>query len=382
MKTWSLILKEISHRWVTFLLTLLAVVVAVGLYVFAVTTAEASHRETVRLMRDMGLNLRIIPGKTDMNAFWDRGFPELTMPEEYAQRLAGFRGFSSNHISATLIDRITWRGQAALLVGIAPEIFPPGKEKPPIVAAVEQGTVYVGSQLARSLNVVQGEQVEIMGRTFTVAGCGAETGTSQDISIQCHLRDAQEILGQPGRINEIRAIDCLCNESQPETLSALRFTLAKVLPDTRVIQLDAQARARREQRVMVRGTLFDLVLPAVVVVCAVWIGALAMINVRERRREIGILRALGHGGARVAALFLGRALAAGVAGAILGFAIGTALSLAFGPDVFKVTAGAIEPAWTLLGHALVGAAGLAGLACFVPATIAATQDPANSLKED
>ena len=52
--------------------------------VFFFTTSEASKRETIRLTRDMGFNLRIIPGKTDMDEFWTRGFSKYTMPEEYS----------------------------------------------------------------------------------------------------------------------------------------------------------------------------------------------------------------------------------------------------------------------------------------------------------
>ncbi len=61
MKTAHLIIKEIMHRKGNFLLSLLAVVTAVALFTAFFTTGEASKRETTRLMRDIGLNLRIIP---------------------------------------------------------------------------------------------------------------------------------------------------------------------------------------------------------------------------------------------------------------------------------------------------------------------------------
>ena len=378
----GLIVKEIAFRRVNFLLSLLAVITAVALFVSVITTGRASERETTRLMRDMGLNLRIIPAGTDENAFWDRGFSDLTMPEEYARMLADHGGIGSNHITAFLVRTIEWRGQKALLTGIAPEVFPPGKKKPPIIDAIEPGTVYVGRQLAQSLEIRRGESVIILGTKLRVAGCGPETGTDDDIRIQCRLSDVQEMLGLPGRINEIRAIDCLCSGSGEEPLARLRSELARILPDTEVFLLGAKARARREQRIMVRDTFAGIVFPLVVVVAAVWIALLSMLNVRERRIEIGIMRALGYGGGGIALLFLGRAFLMGVAGAGIGFAAGTALALGFGPDVFKVTAVGIRCDWTLLAWSLAAAPLLSCLAGFVLAMAAVTQDPALSLRQE
>ena len=79
-------------------------------------------------------------------------------------------------------------------------------------------------------------------------------------------------------------------------------------------------------------------MPLVLLVCAAWVGLLAMINVRERRQEIGILRALGYGSGRIGWLFLGKALGLGLVGAAIGFGIGTGAALTWGPAIFKVTA--------------------------------------------
>ena len=88
MRIFYLIFKEIIHRKLNFLLSVLATITAVALFVSFFTTGEASKRETTRLMRDMGFNLRIIPKETDMGMFWTNGFSEHTMPEEYINQFA------------------------------------------------------------------------------------------------------------------------------------------------------------------------------------------------------------------------------------------------------------------------------------------------------
>src|SRR5262249_39725313 len=86
----------------------------------------------------------------------------------------------------------------------------------------------------------------------------------------------------------------------------------------------ARARLRQEQEAFA-GVLVPLVLAG----CIVWVGALALANVRERRGEIGILRALGLGRGHVLALFLIKAVLVGLLGAAVGYLAGSLLGLRF-----------------------------------------------------
>ena len=65
----GLILKELRHRWLNFGLSLAAVAAAVALFVGYLTAAGAAQRETTRITRDLGFNLRIIPRATNMTGF-------------------------------------------------------------------------------------------------------------------------------------------------------------------------------------------------------------------------------------------------------------------------------------------------------------------------
>ncbi len=101
MQIIRLIVKEILHRKVHFVLGLVAVVTAVGLFVAFMTTARASNRQTARLMLKAGFNLRIIPKETDMNTFLINGFSDQTMPADHIDKKAKQKGFSYNHLLAT-----------------------------------------------------------------------------------------------------------------------------------------------------------------------------------------------------------------------------------------------------------------------------------------
>ncbi len=381
MTTYALILKEIRHRKVNFLLGTLGVAVAVTLFVFFVTAADASRRETARLMRDIGLNLRIIPKNTDMNRFWASGFSDQTMPEAFIDRLASQRGLLYTHLQATLQRRIEWRNRQVILTGIRPEVSPPDRPESPMTFKVEPGTVYVGFELAREFTLKKDQPIELGGKTLRIERCLSETGSDDDIRVYGHLRDVQDVLKLSGQINEIRALNCLCLNVNQDPIIALREQLDRVLPDTKVIQMKAIADARENQRRMIERYL-GLILPFVLVLTVVWVGLVAMVNVRERRQEIGILRAIGHGSGKIAGLFLGKAVVVGLAGAVVGFAVGTCMAMVFGPDVFRMVSRTIRPAYELLGWSMLIASVFSAMASFIPTSLAITQDPAVTLSQE
>jgi ABC-type antimicrobial peptide transport system permease subunit len=112
------------------------------------------------------------------------------------------------------------------------------------------------------------------------------------------------------------------------------------------------------------------------------VALLAWLNVRERRQEIGILRALGFGSTRLALLFLGRAVLIGIVGALLGFVAGTWVSMHYGAQAFALSFAKVKPAVDLLPRLLIGAVGVSVLACLLPTMAAVTQDPAATLTEE
>jgi len=383
VRTFRLILKEMLERKLNFLLSLLAIVIATALFVAFFTTGEASKDETTRLMRDMGFNLRIIPEKTDMEKFWQRGYSEETMPESHVYELAAHGGISYAHLTAILQKKVIWQDREVFLTGIAPELSPPGKKKTPMIFSIERENTYIGYEIAQSLKLRKGDTIDIFGKTFTVAHSLSESGSEDDIRIYAHLHDVQSLLNMKNRINEIKALQCLCIENNTNTnsLSALREQLARILPDAKVILIQNIASARESQRIMAER-YFGFIIPFVVVVCMAWIGILAMTNVRERRQEIGIMRALGYSSIKIAALFLGKALVIGLLGAVVGFGLGTGLALVFGPAIFEVTANMITPQIKLLFWAVIASPAVCALSVFIPAMIAVTQDPAVILREE
>lgn len=381
MNTWGLIWREIRHRKLNALMVTLAGSVAVALGVFYLTTGEASKRETKRNLRDMGQNLRIIAEETDMNQFWDTDYSDVLMPEDWVYSFEDVEGLFYSHLTASLVRRVDWDGQPAILTGISSEVSPPGRKKPSMVFQIAPGELYVGYQLAERFDLGKGDGVTLLDKEFVVAAALSESGTDDDIRVTMTLKDAQEILEVPGQINEIQALDCFCQHPDKDTLTVLREQLATVLPGAKVIKMQKIAMARENQRAMVEG-FFAWTVPALIVACGVCIGMLFFLNTRDRRDEIGVLRALGNPSWRIAALFLGKAALLAVVAAGLGFALGTMVSLTIGPDLFKLTVKNLKPDYGLLIGALWMAPAFTIISSFVPAMLAVVEDPASTLTRE
>lgn len=380
MSVLGLMVRELRYRVTGFISSLVAVVAAVAVFVAVATMSQSAQRETVRLMRNLGFNLLILPSSVKMTDFWSRGYARAEMPEDYVYKLAKSGAMSFRHLVARLQQAISWRGQTVLLTGILPEVPMAHKQpKPPMGLRIERGSAYVGSAIASELNIKKGQVIDIRGHKLRVTRCLPEKGSQDDIRIYAHLHDVQEILKRPNRINEIEALGCLCFGRQD--IDLIRAEVSSTLPDVQVVQLRTIAQVRVQTRRMMEKYGAVLV-PLAVLAAGLWVFLQALGNVRERRAEIGILRALGVDGARIAALFLSKAALLGLIGGAIGYVLGTAVALHIGPQIFLHTAKKIEPIWSLLGWGLLLSLGLCIIASYIPALMAVTQDPAEVLRQE
>lgn len=383
----------------------------------------AMEDRTKRIMRDLGFNLRIVHRNTDLSKLY-ANFASFDMPEEYIDRLAESPELTKvAHLVATLKQMIDLNGEPRLLVGIAPETPQPHVEKKaPMGYQIQPGEVFLGAITAGDRAV--GDTIEIMGSEFKVANILPANGTrDEDIALFMHLKDAQRLLGKEGKITEIVALGCKCKTI--DRVEEIQAQLELVLPEAKVMEVRNLAIAREDQRKLIaqyytdqiekykqdRATLAELeqkngaellaaeqeshakvigllssltgvVTPLVVLASALWIGLLAWSNVRERRTEIGLLRALGKGASVVATLFLGKALVLGLVGGAIGCIIGIMLERYLSQSMFQIAPAMQGLNADLIVLALLGAPLVAALASYLPAIIASRQDPAVVLMDE
>ena len=111
------------------------------------------------------------------------------------------------------------------------------------------------------------------------------------------------------------------------------------------------------------------------------VALLAAQNVRERRAELGVLFALGHGPALAGGVVAGRALLVGLLGALIGGLVGGALAEWAGAEIFLVGKAPIPDGPSLLPMSLLLAPLFALAASLFPVLTAANADPAQVLRD-
>ncbi len=420
MTVWQLVIREIARRKANFVSGLVAVTLAVAVLAGSMTVlklhdlrteAIVAHREEEtrermaaleddyrKIMKNLGFNLLILPANQKLSDFYADDAVSAYMPDTYAGRLAEAKLMTIRHLLPSLQEKVLWpeRKRTIILIGTrgeVPTLFREAKE--PILRAVEKGQAVIGHELSQSLGLKPGDRITLFGQPFTISKCNEERGTKDDISIWIDLAQAQSMVGKPGRINAILALKCHCAENE---LVNVRRDVAAVLPGVQVIEQGSKVLTRAEARdratreaaealaaeVRNRQQLRDererfssILVPLVLLASALWVGLVFYTNVRERRSEIGILRALGARARTILGMFLGKALIMGVAGGLAGYALGTLAGIA---RQAETTLPFLDPRLLLLAAST--AVVLSLIASWAPAYYAAQQDPAEVLREE
>jgi putative ABC transport system permease protein len=163
------------------------------------------------------------------------------------------------------------------------------------------------------------------------------TGGAEDTQIFTSLETAQSLADLPGRISLIQ----LSVTGTPDSINAFIGSLGQRLPgaDVHGIKQLAEAEGRiydRISRLLSATVLLVLVLTSLCVMAG-------MSNVAiERKNDVGLMKAIGGSVGRVVNLFLTEAILLGIAGGLIGSALGLATSMWLGKAVFGVAA---QPRW-------------------------------------
>jgi putative ABC transport system permease protein len=192
----------------------------------------------------------------------------------------------------------------------------------------------VGLTAARQLGLAPGSSVQLRSGdhniSLTVAGI-VTTGAAGDNQILTNLDSAQTLAGLPGRVSLVQ----VSVSGSPTEIERVTRTLADNLPglDVRPVRQIAAAEGTILGRI--RGLIFWTI--ALILVLSMFgvlasMAALAM----ERRRDVGLMKALGGTVPRIMRLFLAEAGTLGALGGLLGFLVGVVLARWIGERVFGV----------------------------------------------
>jgi putative ABC transport system permease protein len=341
--TWfGLVRKNLLRRPVRTLLTAAGVAVGVGLIVALLSIAAGTRRTAADLIH---------LGRADFGLF-QSGVSDATrslLPVRLEHEVARDPGVARTARIFLLVTTVQGK-PSSLVFGLAPDEFP--AQRLTLLSGDRSGAV-VGDRFGMRA----GQTLHVGSRAFRVSGVFHSGDRFEDQAVVLPLRAVQALAKRPGEVTTIAVTVKLGYRPQAvATGLERRFGITAIVEPGQAVKVDTSSR---------------LVIDVgwVISVLALIVGGIGVTNtmamsVFERVREIGILRAVGWPGRRIAGLIVSEALGIAAVALALGLALGvlaarlftarTGLSSLVSPDF---TAGVFV--WGLafaLGVCVLGAA--------------------------
>jgi putative ABC transport system permease protein len=389
-------------------LTVAATVFAVVLVVFFVALAAGLHEKMIEDAVRVHSGHVTIMGKGYLENQTLEQFIRLDQPlQAVLQHTPGIRGYAPRVIGFGLLSKDS-ATQGIAVLGIDPRREATVTTLP---ERVRQGTfvspkgheIVLGERLAENLGAHIGDQLllysvayslETAYELFTVVGVMKLPEPELDRSVAViSLKDAQDFFVYGDRVTEV-AILARDADSAPALAATLKRELAGMPGEHAVVHTWQQVIPELQQFIFLDDAGMYMLLVILIIVVGFGILNTILMAVLERRRELGVVLALGlRPGAMFRLVYMESMLLAG-AGLVLGLAAGIPLVLHFVAHPVNLTgtaAGAlrlwgIEPVltWKLKPLNPIGSTitilGVAAVAALYPALKASRSRPVEALR--
>jgi putative ABC transport system permease protein len=216
--------------------------------------------------------------------------------------------------------------------------------------------VLVGERLARKTGLQVGEAIEIRGQPHRISGILSASGPEDD-QIVAPLGLAQQILGRRGAVRRLyvsaltKPEDALARRD-PRTMAnnpelferwycspyvqSIAYQLEEALPHSHAEPIRQVAQNEGAILARIEGLMLWIT-AAALVASALAVSAAMATAIFERRREVGLMKALGARNALIAALFFTEATLLALLGGGVGFLGGAILARQIGRSIFDST---------------------------------------------
>ncbi|WP_438952561.1 ABC transporter permease [Porticoccus sp.] len=385
----------LRHRVRTGLL-LLAVGLGVASVILLTSLGEGARRYVDREFAALGNQLLVVlPGRKETTGgappMYGAAPRDLTLEDAWAlERIPSVRAVAPV-IAGTAQVSLASRSREVIVLGSTPAIFQvrrmlvaQGNILPERSRAAAMAVCVLGAKLKQELfgnRRAIGEWVRVGDRRMRVIGVLESRGESLGLDLRdmiiVPVRTAEQMFNSPGLFRILMELDDNADFSKVEQrIRAIIIERHEGDDDVTLISEDAILAAF--DNIFTTLTLAIAAIAAIsLLVAGILIMNISLVSVSQRRREIGLLKALGGSSRQVRQLFLGESLLLVSLGSLAGIAAAWLAVLLLGRlwPVFPLT----PPWWSM--PAAVGTALLAGLLfSLLPARRAAALDPVLALR--
>ncbi len=385
MNLGKLVWRNLLRRRGRFIFTLAGVSVGMAAFVALMTIGQGLTGEIRKQAQGLGANLVVTPkgwcAYEQISVLTGEQLPEA-IPMSELEKIRTVPGVGS--AVPYLNEKTAFRNQPVPVIGIWPEPMRTLQkwtvESGRYFNAPDERGVVIGAAIAKQFQLKPGDEFTVRGKPLPVIGVLREAGTKDDIATFIPLPLGQQIYEVEDKVSFIAV-----QVTDLEQLEAVSLNIQEVA-NVAVVS-DKQLLASILSIVGTVSAAMQAVAAVGVLAAAFGIVNTLLTAVYERRREIGILQALGSPRRTLFLAFMLESGLYGLLGGLLGAALGVLGAWLFGPALTDnaFTASLRQSPTPVLDEAtllftLTLSVGLALLAGLYPAYRAAQLSPVEAMR--
>jgi putative ABC transport system permease protein len=333
MTIFTLPLRHVKAKWLrtAMLVAIFTIGLASmsGLYAVSTTVAQSMEKKLI----SFGANILVTPRHETLRiSYGGYSLGDVTLDEQPL------------HVDAAMqaIDGIAFRANIA---AVAPKMLAMGRLSGQNVALVgvkwedelqlkgyweadgsfpeadNPHAVLAGAAIARKFELAPGQALALGDLNLHVSGVLKPTGSDDDTVLFVALPLAQRLAAKEGQASFLE-VAALCSGCPIDDIVA---QLQTALPDTDVRALSQIAASRMYSVHFAQNLAFSVSLVILITACAMLVMSM-LSSVAERRREIGIMRAVGFSRTNIFTVFVSEAVGIGLVSGVLAHGLGRLLT--------------------------------------------------------
>jgi putative ABC transport system permease protein len=363
---------------------ILGLTIGITTVVTLISVTRMMNEDISRKLDEFGANILIIPRSDDLSLSYGGmniggvSMDAQTLKDSDVSKIRQIQVRENvSTVSPKLIGVMEIEGKKVPLMGIRFEEELRLKKWWRIhgVEPKSRDEVLLGNEVAVRLFKSTGDHLTVNGKPMKIAGVLDETGSQDDFLIFGDLTFVQEAMKKSGALSLIE-VSAFCNTCPIEEIVR---QISEKLPHAKVTAIKQTLQTKMEaldhfKKFSVGISIIVLLIGSLIVFTNM------MASVNERKREIGIFRAIGFRKSHVVRIIFLEALIVGLIAGIVGYALGLGVSHIVGPMITGVKGGSlfIDPLLALGAIFLSSLIGI--LSSAYPALHASKMDPTTALR--
>lgn len=326
----KLIFRNVIGRKGRFIFTLLGITIGIASFVTLLSLGSSLKNEVKRQASELGANLVVTPkgwcAYEQISVLTGEQLPEA-IPFDEVKKISAIKGLKA---VPYLTEKTAYKNSPVPVIGILPEEMKVFKgwdiEKGDYFTSQNEKVLVIGFGIAQQFKLNLQDEVTIRGEKFSVKGILKETGSKDDIALFIPLLVAQKLYGVGDKVSFIAV--------KVDDISKTDEYIQKI-QDISNVAVVSDKQLLKSVLSIVGTVSLTLQLIAVVAILAAAFGIIntMMTAIHERKREIGILQAIGAKQTTIFNIFLFESGLYGLLGGLFGIATGLLFSSIAAPYI-------------------------------------------------